>query len=118
LGRLVTDLLAVSGLVRPRQDGLRQILATYPLVAATANGSILPGDGFVHLGLVLNGFDPFTCVRGYQGTVRRSGTDLAPVPVNTAARCAEPPGSPTGVRGAQNAPRPRPLTTLTSILDR
>ena len=118
LGRLVTDLLAVSGVARPRQDGLRQILATYPLVAAAANGPILPGDGFVHLGLVLNGFDPFACVRGYQDTVHRSGTDLAPTPVNTAARCAEPPGSPTAVRGAQNTPRPRPLTTLTTLLDR
>jgi phospholipid/cholesterol/gamma-HCH transport system substrate-binding protein len=124
LGTLVTDLLAVSRVALPRQDGLRQILATYPLVTATANGSILPGDGFVHLGLVLGGFDPFACVRGYQTTPRRPGTDLAPAPANTEARCAEPPGSPTDVRGAQNVPPPgvvspprRRLTSLASILE-
>ncbi|MGH3793671.1 MAG: MlaD family protein [Pseudonocardiaceae bacterium] len=106
LGALAADLLTVSQVALPRQDGLRQVLATYPLVTAQANSSILPGDGFVHLGLVLNEFDPFTCVHGYEGTPKRSGTDVAPVPVNSAAHCAEPPGSPTDVRGAQNAPRP------------
>jgi phospholipid/cholesterol/gamma-HCH transport system substrate-binding protein len=66
---------------------------------------VVPDDGFAHLGLALNLFDPYACVRGYQGTIRRSGTDLAPVPANRDAYCAEPPGSPTDVRGAQNVPR-------------
>ncbi|MFN2495449.1 MAG: MCE family protein [Pseudonocardiaceae bacterium] len=127
LGALVADLLTVSRVALPRQDGLRQILATYPAVAATANSTIVPGDGFVHLGLVLNAFDPFACVRGYEGTPHRPGTDIAPIPANTEAHCAEPPGSPTSVRGAQNAPRPgepasstppRQLTSLASILER
>ncbi len=129
LGALVADLLTVSGVALPRQDGLRQILATYPLVAASADASILPGDGFVHLGLVLSGFDPFACVRGYQDTQRRPGTDTTPIPANTDAHCAEPPGSPTSVRGAQHVPRagvpvtvpPAPrmqLTSLSSILQR
>ena len=126
LGALIADLLAVSRVALPRQDGLRQILVTYPAVAATANSTILPGDGFVHLGLVLNAFDPLACVRGYEATVRRPGTDTGPIPANTAAHCAEPPGSPTSVRGAQNAPRPgspasptspRQLTSLASILE-
>ncbi|HEU0086306.1 MAG TPA: MlaD family protein [Pseudonocardiaceae bacterium] len=123
LGALAADLLAVSRVAAPRQDGLRQILATYPVVAAMTDSSILPGDGFVHLGIVLNFFDPPPCVRGYEGTRRRSGTDTTPAPVNTAAHCAEPPGSPINVRGAQNAPRPgvpvspRQLTTLASILE-
>lgn len=129
LGALVTDLLTVSRVALPRQDGLRQILATYPLVTASADSSILPGDGFVHLGLVLSGFDPLACVRGYDGTPRRPGTDTTPIPANTEAHCAEPPGSPTSVRGAQNVPRagvpvtvpPAPrqqLTSLGSILQR
>lgn len=123
LGTLVADLLAVSRVALPRQDGLRQILATYPFVTASADSSILPGDGFVHLGLVLGGFDPFACVRGYQDTPHRSGTDIAPTPANTGAHCAEPAGSPTGVRGAQHAPPPaasaprRQLTTLSTILE-
>ncbi|HEY2763286.1 MAG TPA: MlaD family protein [Pseudonocardiaceae bacterium] len=107
LGALAADLLTVSRVALPRQDGLRQVLATYPLVTAAANTSVVPGDGFVHLGLVLNNFDPFVCVRGYQGTPKRPGTDTAPLPVDAAAHCAEPPGSPTDVRGAQNAPQAR-----------
>ncbi|MGH3940747.1 MAG: MCE family protein [Pseudonocardiaceae bacterium] len=121
LGALVADLLTLSRVAAPRQDGLRQVLAIYPFVAASADSSVFPDDGFLHLGLVLNAFDPFACVRGYEGTARRSGTDLAPVPANTEARCAEPPGSPTSVRGAQNVPRPGAipqLTSLTSILER
>ncbi|MGH3916597.1 MAG: MCE family protein [Pseudonocardiaceae bacterium] len=123
LGALVADLLTLSRIAAPRQDGLRQLLAIYPYVAASADSSLLPGDGFLHLGLVLNAFDPPACVRGYEGTVRRSGTDLAPIPANTDARCAESPGSPISVRGAQNSPRPevppsrRQLTSLTSILE-
>ncbi len=66
---------------------------------------MVPDDGFAHLGLALNFFDPYACVRGYEGTIRRSGTDTAPVPANRDAFCAEPPGSPTDVRGAQNVPR-------------
>lgn len=117
LGTLLADLRTVAGVALPRQDGLRQILATYPFVAASADSSILPGDGYVHLGLVLTGFDPLACVHGYQDTPRRSGTDVSATPVNTEARCAEPSGSPTGVRGAQNVPAPRnQLTTLASIL--
>jgi phospholipid/cholesterol/gamma-HCH transport system substrate-binding protein len=50
-------------------------------------------------------FDPYACVRGYQGTIRRSGTDTTPIPANRDAFCAEPPGSSTDVRGAQNVPR-------------
>ncbi|MGQ0773208.1 MAG: MlaD family protein [Pseudonocardiales bacterium] len=124
LGALLADLLTLSRVAAPRQEGLRQILAIYPFVAASADSSVFPGDGFLHLGLVLNAFDPFACVRGYEGTVRRSGTDLAPIPANLEAHCAEPPGSPTSVRGAQNTPRPvvplsrTQLTSLTSILER
>lgn len=118
LGALIADLLTVSRVTLPRQAALRQILVTYPLVAASADATILPGDGFVHLGLVLTGFDPLTCVRGYEDTVHRSGTETAPIPANTGAHCAEPRGSPTNVRGAQNVPRPGQLTTLSSILER
>jgi phospholipid/cholesterol/gamma-HCH transport system substrate-binding protein len=102
---LVADLLTVSRIAEPRQAGLRQLLSTYPAVTGAALSSTLPGDGYAHLGLVLNNFDPFACVRGYESTHKRPGTDTAPVPPNTKAYCAEPPGSPTDVRGAQNVPR-------------
>jgi phospholipid/cholesterol/gamma-HCH transport system substrate-binding protein len=106
LGVLLADLRTVAQVTLPRQEALRQILSLYPLVVAETNASIVPGDGFVHLGLVLNMFDPYACVRGYEGTVRRPGTDTAPIPANLDAHCAEPPGSPINVRGARNTPRP------------
>lgn len=66
--------------------------------------TVVPGDGTAHFGLVLNAFDPLPCTEGYEGTDRRNGIEMDPVPVNTDAHCAEPPGSDTSVRGAQNAP--------------
>jgi phospholipid/cholesterol/gamma-HCH transport system substrate-binding protein len=53
---------------------------------------------------VLNFFDPASCTKGYKGTKQRPANDLTEAPVNMGAYCAEPPGSPTEVRGAQNAP--------------
>ncbi len=104
LSQLVADLLTVSRVAEPRQDGLRQVLVTYPGVASMAY-SPLPGDGTAHLGLAINLFDPYACAQGYEGTPHRSGDDLEPIPVNEDAYCAEPPGSPINVRGAQNIPR-------------
>jgi len=104
IGHLLADLLTVSRVALPRQAALRQLLATYPLLIAT-DSMVVPGDGFAHLGLVLNVFDPYACVRGYEDTTRRPGTDTTPIPANRNASCAEPPGSPTDVRGAQNVPR-------------
>ncbi len=104
ISMLIADLLTVAKIAEPRQDALRQILVTYPKV--TVGGfTVLPGDGTAHLGLVLNAFDPLPCTRGYAGTTHRTGSELSDVPVNEAARCAEPPGSPIDVRGAQNVPR-------------
>ncbi|MGH3864795.1 MAG: MlaD family protein [Pseudonocardiaceae bacterium] len=105
IGQLLADLLTVSRVALPRQAALRQLLATYPLVIAATASSVVPDDGFAHLGLVLDLFDPYSCVRGYQSTIRRAGTDTTPIPANRNASCAEPPGSPTDVRGAQNVPR-------------
>jgi phospholipid/cholesterol/gamma-HCH transport system substrate-binding protein len=105
ISHLLADLLTVSRVALPRQAALRQLLSVYPVITAATDSSVVPDDGFAHLGLVLNVFDPYACVRGYEGTTRRPGTDTAPTPANRDAFCAEPPGSPTGVRGAQNVPR-------------
>ena len=105
IGQLLADLLTVSRVALPRQAALRHLLSVYPVVTGGTDSSVVPDDGFVHLGLALNLFDPYACVRGYQGTIRRSGTDTTPIPANRDAFCAEPPGSPTDVRGAQNVPR-------------
>jgi phospholipid/cholesterol/gamma-HCH transport system substrate-binding protein len=105
LGELVADLLTISRVAEPRQAALQQILVTYPGVTSTTY-TVVPGDGTAHLGLVLsNLFDPPPCTRGYEGTNRRPGSDVSDAPFNRKAYCAEPPGSPIDVRGAQNIPR-------------
>jgi phospholipid/cholesterol/gamma-HCH transport system substrate-binding protein len=103
LGQLIADLLTISRVAEPRQAALRQILVTYPGVTTTTY-TVVPGDGTAHLGLVINLFDPYPCTRGYEGTNRRPGDDVSPAPLNRDAYCAEPPGSPIDVRGAQNVP--------------
>jgi phospholipid/cholesterol/gamma-HCH transport system substrate-binding protein len=103
LGALLANLTSTSELVSTKKDGLEQVLVLYPAVLQ-ASKTVVPGDGTAHFGLVLNTFDPMPCTAGYQGTTKRPGDDMAPVPLNSAARCTAPPGSPTDVRGAQNAP--------------
>ncbi|OZM80512.1 MCE family protein [Pseudonocardia sp. MH-G8] len=104
IGQLVADLLTVSRVAQPRQDGLQQLLVTYPGVAANTY-TVAPGDASVHLGLAINLFDPYACTRGYESTDRRAGNDVEEVSQNREAYCAEPPGSEINVRGAQNVPR-------------
>lgn len=106
LGVVIANLLTTADVFKTRLHGAEQTLVTYPFVAAGAK-VVAPGDGTAHFGLVLNSFDPYACVRGYEGTHQRTAIDTAPDPVNNQAHCAEPPGSPTDVRGAQNAPPPR-----------
>jgi phospholipid/cholesterol/gamma-HCH transport system substrate-binding protein len=101
---LLADLLTVSRVAEPRQDGLRQLLVTYPGLAANGYTAV-PDDGTAHLGLAVNLFDPFPCTQGYEDTPHRSGSEVGPVALNEDAYCAEPPGSPINVRGAQNVPR-------------
>ena len=104
IGQLVADLLTISRVAQPRQDGLQQLLVTYPGLAANTY-TVAPGDASVHLGLAINLFDPYACTRGYESTDRRAGNDVEEVPQNREAYCAEPPGSEINVRGAQNVPR-------------
>jgi len=103
LGVLLANLLTTANVIAPRNDGIENILVSYPHLMSIAN-TIVPGDGTAHLGLVLNFFDPYVCTRGYEGTVRRPADRTDPGEVNTAAHCALPPGSASSVRGAQNAP--------------
>ena len=104
LGALTANLLTTSNLTVTRLDGIEQGLVTYPALAAAA-GSVAPGDGTAHLGLVLNLFNPPSCTKGYlKYDQYRHGNDTSPRPAKDDAYCAEPKGSPIDVRGAQNAP--------------
>lgn len=102
LGLVIANLLTTTSVTTSRTDALEQLLVAFPIVTATAPGANPDGTG--HLGLVLTFNDPFSCTRGYEGTHQRSADDLRDVPPNQQAYCAEPPGSPIGVRGSQNAP--------------
>ena len=103
LSPLLANLTTTSQVLARNTDGIEQIMTLYPAVVA-ASDTVVPGDGTAHFGLVLNAFDPLPCTNGYEGTQRRAGNEMAPVPLNTSARCEAPRGSPTDVRGAQNAP--------------
>jgi phospholipid/cholesterol/gamma-HCH transport system substrate-binding protein len=103
LGPLLANLTTTSRVLATRTDGLEQIMTLYPSVLNASN-TVVPGDGTAHFGLVLNSFDPLPCTKGYEQTERRNGIDFREMPLNTNARCLEPQGSDTSVRGAQNAP--------------
>jgi phospholipid/cholesterol/gamma-HCH transport system substrate-binding protein len=102
LSLIIANLLTTTSVTTSRTDALEQLLVAFPIVTATAPGANPDGTG--HLGLVLTFNDPFSCTRGYEGTHQRGAGDLRDVPPNQQAYCAEPPGSPIGVRGSQNAP--------------
>jgi phospholipid/cholesterol/gamma-HCH transport system substrate-binding protein len=104
LGELFANLLTTSNLLLTRQDGIEQVLVSYPVLAVGAR-SVVPGDGTAHLGLALNLFDPPPCTKGYQDPRQyRTGAQTSARTPDWNAYCAEPTGSPIDVRGAQNAP--------------
>jgi phospholipid/cholesterol/gamma-HCH transport system substrate-binding protein len=102
LTALLANLLTTGQVTVARIHGLEQVLVTYP--ANVSGGyTVVPGDGTTHFGLVLNASDPPACTKGYNTKIRPP-SDTSSVPANTDARCTEPRGSKTSVRGAQNAP--------------
>ncbi|GAB2750112.1 MCE family protein [Amycolatopsis magusensis] len=102
LGVVFANLLTTAQITTVRVDSVEQLLVAYPVISAFSHSVTSNGEG--HLGFVLNLFDPYSCTKGYEGTKQRPANDTSELPANTQAYCAEPPGSPTGVRGAQNAP--------------
>jgi phospholipid/cholesterol/gamma-HCH transport system substrate-binding protein len=105
IGTLVANLLTTSQVSASYLPGLEQMLVTYPTNVA-GGYTVVPGDGTSHFGLVLNAADPAACTAGYGATRRRSPNETSDVPANRSARCSLPHGSPSDVRGAQNAPGP------------
>ena len=104
---LLVNLLTTAKVVHRHGNGLEQLLVTMPRAVAAGSRVIRP-DG-VHVGLITTFFDPPPCTSGYGGTPRRYGSETTPgAPLNVRARCTLPYGHPTGVRGAQHAPAPRP----------
>jgi phospholipid/cholesterol/gamma-HCH transport system substrate-binding protein len=106
LGVTIANLLTTSDILRARKDGLEYAFVAYPLFSAAGQGLLAADPGQVHLGLVLNLFNPPPCTQGYEQTPRRDGTDTAEPSATTPEQtyCAEPTGSPINVRGSANAP--------------
>jgi phospholipid/cholesterol/gamma-HCH transport system substrate-binding protein len=105
LSVLMANLISGGQVTLARLPGVEQALVTFPVVVSDSY-TVLPGDGTTHFGLVVDAGDPPPCTRGYD-TRRRDPADTSTRPANTEARCAEPRGSDTSVRGAQNAPGAR-----------
>jgi phospholipid/cholesterol/gamma-HCH transport system substrate-binding protein len=104
ISALLANLITSGQVTVARLDGLEQVLVTYPDNVA-GGYTVVPGDSSSHFGLVLNS-DPHSCTKGYGGTEQRTPGATSDVPANRDARCTEPRGSKTSVRGAQNAPAP------------
>lgn len=104
---LIANLITVGQISDTRREGLEQALVTYPALSAGAIALTRSGRPEAPLGLSLNLFDPPPCVKGYDDTKRRKGSDIdsdSTHPYNAGAYCAEPKGSPINVRGSLNAP--------------
>ncbi|MCX2730406.1 MCE family protein [Saccharopolyspora sp. NFXS83] len=104
LQKTTANLLTTMQLLDVRGPALENMLVALPMMSASSH-SAQDGDGRGHLGVVLNFFNPLACEKGYEGTERRPGSDTTPAPPNRDIHCAEPPGSPTNVRGSANVPR-------------
>ncbi|WP_064742878.1 MCE family protein [Pseudonocardia spinosispora] len=104
LADVVSNSLELTRVAEPRSAALKQLFVSLPMV--TMIGPTLAPDGRGHLGLVLNIYDPPPCEKGYEGTDKRRADDLSPGKPLKKVHCAEPKGSPTNVRGSQNAPTP------------
>jgi phospholipid/cholesterol/gamma-HCH transport system substrate-binding protein len=102
LGVVIANLLTTTTITTSRTSAIQQFMVAYPVISAFTPSTAPDGTG--HLGIMLNFFDPPPCTRGYEGTKQRSASQVDPAPVNRSAYCAEPPNSPIGVRGSQNAP--------------
>lgn len=102
---LMGNLISGGEVAVARLPGMEQTLVTFP-AAVAGSFTVAPGDGTSHFGMVLNADDPPPCRKGYESTDKRHPSDTSERPANTSAHCAEPRGSQTSVRGAQNVPRP------------
>lgn len=105
LSEVVSNSLGLTRMAEPRTAALKQLFVAIPMVNAI--GPTLAPDGRGHLALALNFYDPPPCTKGYEGTDQHGVDEFGPFKPVKSVRCAEREGgSPTSVRGAQNAPTP------------
>lgn len=102
LGVLTANLLTTFQITSVRTNAIEEELVAFPVISAFTRSVSSNGEG--HLGVVMDFFDPHSCTKGYETTKQRPASATTDVPANTLAYCAEPAGSTTEVRGAQNVP--------------
>jgi phospholipid/cholesterol/gamma-HCH transport system substrate-binding protein len=102
LSDVVRNSLVVARITETRVPALQELLVAFPMVNAV--GPTLAPDGRGRLAFIPNFYDPPPCEKGYQGTKQRGADEFGPVKPNYGVHCAEQKGSPTSVRGSQNAP--------------
>ncbi len=107
LGQLINNLVTTGEVTGKHLDGTELILVVYPYVVAggytVVDKDSTTGLYDAHFGLILQQ-DPKVCKAGYNTPQRDPNTDRGDLPMNTDARCTEPPGQ-SNARGAQNTPR-------------
>jgi phospholipid/cholesterol/gamma-HCH transport system substrate-binding protein len=108
---LLANLTSTGQVVASRIDGLRSLLILYP--ATLAGGfTVTPGDATEHFGIVLNHNSPPPCTEGYENTEIRFPQETRDVPAERRVGCTLPRDSQQVVRGARNAPPPRPAPAV------
>jgi phospholipid/cholesterol/gamma-HCH transport system substrate-binding protein len=105
----LNNLNAVTELAAPRTLALQPLLIFLPALAA-GSGTLTPGDGTIHQGLLLETNNPPPCTVGYEGTqailaeekAKNPNFDMTEenYPLNLQANCTTPQGSVTGVRSS------------------
>lgn len=110
MGVMMANLLTTTQVMTNRTDAVEQMLVALPVMTSLTPGMADENDTG-HLSYILANYgNPLPCTKGYEGTRGRGADDQTSIPQNHEAHCAEPPGSPIGVRGSQNAP-PAPEPT-------
>ncbi|MBC6461371.1 MCE family protein [Actinomadura sp. HBU206391] len=104
---LLANMTTTGQVLTSRIDGLRHLLVLYPMALA-GSFTVTPGDGTEHFGLVMNVDSPPPCTKGYEKTKIRYPQNTKQVPAETKVGCTLPKDSQQVVRGARNAPAPRP----------
>lgn len=105
----IDNLALLAAQAEPRYLALRPFLTFLPALGAGIS-TIVPNDGTIHQGLLLETNNPPPCTVGYEGTKvildeeKRKNPNFDQTkdtyPLNLDANCATPQGSVTGVRSA------------------